>query len=167
MLKSFPRTHSLQKVWTPPNIDSPLYGHTLFLSFLWTPFFWLYFCCWQYRPNENEINTPNSHKGKLFLHVKKTIKQHYSNTRIRPFIIIYSSSTRRQKMKCGMQWLFDYLMNFYFIYFLLHVVELRVCFHFFPFNSNFDFFYQWWQIIKQNTVLFTKKLWCRQVMMNE
>ena len=29
-----------------------------------------------------------------------------------------------------MQWLFDYLMNFYFIYFLLRVVELRFCFHF-------------------------------------
>ena len=129
MLKSFPRTHSLQKVWTPPNIDSPLYGHTLLFVFSLNTFL-LCFYCWQYHPNENEINTPNSHKGKLFLHVKKTIKQHYSNTRIRPFIITCSSSTWRQKMKCGMQWLFDYLMNFYFIYFLLRVVELRFCFHF-------------------------------------
>ena len=49
------------------------------------------------------------------------------------------------------------MVNFYFIYFLLHVEELNFCFQFFTFNCNFDFFYQWWQIIKRNVVLFTKK----------
>ena len=35
---------------------------------------------------------------------------------------------------------FYYLVDFYFISFLLRVEELSFCFQFFPFNSNFDFF---------------------------
>ena len=66
-----------------------------------------------------------------------------------------------------MRWLLDYLVNFYFIYFLLHIAELSFCFQFFSFNCNLDFFYQWRQIIKWNAVLFTKKLWCGWVMMNK
>ena len=34
-------------------------------------------------------------------------------------------------MKRRVRWLFDYLANFYFIYFLLHVEELRFSFQFF------------------------------------
>ena len=34
-------------------------------------------------------------------------------------------------MERGMQWLFDYLVSFYFTYFLLHVEELSFCFQFF------------------------------------
>ena len=66
-----------------------------------------------------------------------------------------------------MRWLFYYLVDFYFISFLLRVEELSFCFQFFPFNCNFDFFYHWWQIIKWNAVFFTKNLRCGQVMMNE
>ena len=69
-------------------------------------------------------------------------------------------------MKCGMLWLFDYLVNFDLIYFLLHVEELSFCFQFFSFNDTFDSFYQWWQIINQNAVLFTKN-GDAQVMMNK
>ena len=32
---------------------------------------------------------------------------------------------------------------------------------------QFWFFYQWWQMIKRNAVLFTEKLRCRRKMMNE
>ena len=88
------------------------------------------------------------------------------NDIFRPFIIIHSSSKWQQKVQHGMRWLLDYLVNFYFIYFLLHVAELSFCFQFFSFNCNFDFFYQWQQIIKWNAVLFTKKLRCGWVMMN-
>ena len=63
-------------------------------------------------------------------------------------------------MKRGMQWLFDYLVKLYFIYFPLHVEK-------FLFNCNFDFCYQWWQIVKWNMVLFTKKSRCGWVMMNK
>ena len=38
-----------------------------------------------------------------------------------------------------MRWLFDYLVNFFFIYFLLHVQELSFCFQLFSFNCNLDF----------------------------
>ena len=34
----------------------------------------------------------------------------------------------------------DYLVNFYFIYFLLHVAELSFSFQFLSFTFNFDFF---------------------------
>ena len=34
-------------------------------------------------------------------------------------------------MKRGMWWLFDYVVNFYLIYFLLIVEELSFCFQFF------------------------------------
>ena len=34
----------------------------------------------------------------------------------------------------------DYLVNFSFIYFLLHVEELSFCFRFSSVNCNFDFF---------------------------
>ena len=34
----------------------------------------------------------------------------------------------------------DYLVNFYFIYFLLHFEELSFCFRFSSVNYNFDFF---------------------------
>ena len=46
-----------------------------------------------------------------------------SQPMVRPFLIalIIKMTT---KMKLGMQWLFDHLVNFYFIYFLLHVEEL-------------------------------------------
>ena len=37
----------------------------------------------------------------------------------------------------------------------------------FFFNWNLDFCYQWWQIIKRNAVLFTKKSRYGRVMMNE
>ena len=60
---------------------------------------------------------------------------------IRPFIIIRSSSKWRQRMKRGMQWLFDYPMNFCYIFFLFHFDELSFCFQFFSVNCNFDFFY--------------------------
>ena len=43
-------------------------------------------------------------------------------------------------MKRGMRRFFDYLVNFYFIYFLSHVEELSFCFQFCSFNCNFDFF---------------------------
>ena len=107
------------------------------------------------------------------LAMTKTDDQDFENSTkcwiydIRPFIIIRSSSKWRQKMKRGMRWLFDYLVKFYFIYFLFHVEELSFCFQFFSFNCNFDFFYQWLQIIKQNAVLFTKNLRCGRVMMKE
>ena len=68
-------------------------------------------------------------------------------------------------MKRGMQWSFDHLVNFDFIHFLFLVKELSFRPQFFFFN--FDFFYQWWQIIKRNAVLFTKKLRCGRVMVNE
>ena len=68
-------------------------------------------------------------------------------------------------MKYRMRWLFDYLVNFFFIYFLLHVEESSFCYQFFSFNYNLDFFYQWWQTIKQNGVFFTKNLRCGLVMM--
>ena len=83
---------------------------------------------------------------------------------LRPFIHHQNDD---KKMRHRMRWLFNYLVNFYFIYFLLHVEELSFCFQFFTFNCNFDFFYQWWQIIKRNVVLFTKKVRCGRVMMNE
>ena len=73
------------------------------------------------------------------------------------WLIIRSSSKWPQKIKRGRRWLCDYLVNFYFIYFLVHVKETSFCFKFFSFNCNFDFFYQWWQIIKRNLVLFPKK----------
>ena len=56
--------------------------------------------------------------------------------------------------------LFDYLFSFAYW-------RINFLISFFFFNCNFDFFYQQWQIIKQNTILFMKKLWCRQVMMNK
>ena len=43
-------------------------------------------------------------------------------------------------MKREMRRLFDYLVNFCFIYFLLHDEELSFYFQFFSFNCNFDFF---------------------------
>ena len=43
-------------------------------------------------------------------------------------------------MKRRMRWLFDYLVNFFFIYFLLHVEESSFCYQFFSFNYNLDFF---------------------------
>ena len=54
-------------------------------------------------------------------------------------------------MKRGMRWLFDFLVNFYFIYFLLHVQELSFCFQFFSFNNNFDFIYE--NIVISRTVV--------------
>ena len=39
-----------------------------------------------------------------------------------------------------MQSLLDYFVNFYFIYFLLHVAELSFCFQYFSFSFNFDIF---------------------------
>ena len=80
-------------------------------------------------------------------------------------LAIPSSSKWWQKMKWEMRWLFDYLVNFYFIYFLLHVEELIFCFQFFSFNCNFDFLSV--MTNKQNVVLFLKKLQCRRVMWNE
>ena len=68
-------------------------------------------------------------------------------------------------MKRGM--LFDYLVIPYFIYFLLHAEELIFCFHSFLLIAILIFFNQWWQIIKQNAVLSTKKSRCKRVMMNE
>ena len=70
-------------------------------------------------------------------------------------------------MKRGMRWLFDYLVNLYYIYFLLHVEELSFCFQFFSFNWNFHFFNQWSQIIKRNAILFTKNSGCGRVTINE
>ena len=58
-------------------------------------------------------------------------------------------------------------MNFCFIYFVLHVEQLSFYFQYLSFNCNFDFFNQWWQVIKQNAVLFTKKLLCGWVMTNK
>ena len=67
---------------------------------------------------------------------------------------------------CGMRWLLDYLMNFYFsVSFFFK--ELSLCFQFFFQFQFWFFFYQWWQIIKQNVVLFKKILRCGWVMMNE
>ena len=48
-----------------------------------------------------------------------------------------SSSKLLQKIKRRMPWLFDCLVNFYFIYFLLYVEELHFCFQFFSFNWFF------------------------------
>ena len=42
------------------------------------------------------------------------------------------------KMKSGKRWLFDYLVNLYFIFFLLN--NQVSAFNFFAFNCNFDFF---------------------------
>ena len=42
-------------------------------------------------------------------------------------------------MKSEMRRLFDYLVNFYFIYFLLLVEEISFCFQIFSFSCNFDF----------------------------
>ena len=53
---------------------------------------------------------------------------------IRPFIIMRSSPAWRQKIKSGMRWWFNYLVNFYFMYFILHVEELSFCFQLFSFN---------------------------------
>ena len=63
-------------------------------------------------------------------------------SKVKPFIIVHngSSSNWRQKVKRGMRWFCDYLVNFYFIYFLLHVEELRMCFQLFSCNCDFDFF---------------------------
>ena len=51
----------------------------------------------------------------------------------RPFIINHSfiikMTTKNDAVK--MRWLFDFLVNFYVIYFLLHVEELSFCFQFF------------------------------------
>ena len=74
------------------------------------------------------------------------------------FFCCFSSSPKwRQKVKHRMWWLFDYVMNFRFIWFFLHVDELNFCFQFFSFNCNFDFFY------KKSL----KKLQCRWVMINK
>ena len=104
-------------------------------------------------------------------------------------LITRSTSKWRQQRKCAMRWLFDYFVNLYFIYFihtfhlfhsyisfisfiyfiyfLLHVTELSFCFQFFLLIAILIFFNQWWQIIKRNAVLFTKKLRSGKVMMNE
>ena len=44
-------------------------------------------------------------------------------------------------MKRGMPWLFDYLVNFYFLYVLLHVEELRFCFLIFLLIAILIFFF--------------------------
>ena len=67
------------------------------------------------------------------------------------------------KMKRGMLWLFDYLVNFYLIYFLLHVEELSFCFQFFL----IAIFILLVMTNKQNAVLFTNQSRCGWVMMNE
>ena len=104
-------------------------------------------------------------------------------------LITRSTLKWRQQRKCAMWWLFDYFVNLYFIYFihtfhlfhsyisfisfiyfiyfLLHVTELSFCFQFFLLIAILIFFNQWWQIIKRNAVLFTKKLRSGKVMMNE
>ena len=56
-----------------------------------------------------------------------------------------------------MRWLFDSLVNFCFIYFLLNVEELSYCFSFFSFNRNFDFFLSVMTNIKTKCGIIYKK----------
>ena len=63
-----------------------------------------------------------------------------------------------KKMKRRMRWLLDYLVILSLNYFTLHVEELSVYFNFFLVFEISIFFNQWCEIIKQNTVLFMKRM---------
>ena len=85
---------------------------------------------------------------------------------IRPFIINYSFH-QNNNYKNETRWLFDYLVNFDLLYFLFDVEFLFALFSFRCWIINFLLsifflsiesliFYQWWQIIKRNVVIFLK-----------
>ena len=52
------------------------------------------------------------------------------------------------KMKRGKRWSFHYLVNLYFIYFLLK--NQVSAFNFFAFNCNFDFFFLFSSVMTNN-----------------
>ena len=139
-------------------------------------------------------NTFKSFKG-YSLDVYHTIKQWWylwfvHECYFRPFKINNSFNikmkTTKEMRNVVIIWLFrefifhlfhsyiSFISFIYFIYFI-HIFHLfsfacyRIKFllSIFSFNCNFDFFNQWWQIIKRNAVLFTKKLRSGKVMMNE
>ena len=80
------------------------------------------------------------------------------------FSFVIKMTTKNETWDVVIIWLFS---EFLFHLFSFSCWRIKFLLSVFFFQLQFWFFYQWWQIINQNVVLFMKKLWCRWVMMND
>ena len=91
-----------------------------------------------------------------------------SHRNIGPFIINYSfiikMTTKSRTRDVVLIWLFSEFL-FHLFSFACWRINFLLSIFFFWLQSWY--FFQWWQIIKRNAVLFTKKSRCARVMMNE
>ena len=82
---------------------------------------------------------------------------------IHDYSFFIKMTTKNETWDAVTVWLFIVLFHL----FSFACWRISFCFQFFSFKCYFDFFYQWWQIIKRNAALFTKKSQCGWAMMNE